>query len=460
MDGIDFVMDLSVRNSSCLSTAPSSGPTQGTEVSNQVSTIVRPIPRPPWSIVWYQNLWSLTTASARFPTPGQSLESENPRHGEVFNSFKEKSGSIGTTNPTPDSNQPLHSPRNERPSNQQQQCKVSTEAHSNDDKGGERKDFTTSSSHAPLYCKVREAQTQYSNRSCTRFSKSECENNDENNELCSSDNEEDEGSSSTHNVVTSSSTSAESVSSLSSSINDNNNGCSTSAMSLQKADLRGNLGPNHNQLHNQHDATSSVVLDIACCDGPVKFKRVSNPNFALTVEHTDVGIASPKHKNNGNGTDPTEYSKDKNKGGQEFTTGYSNNSHAKSSAKSISETTPSTTSLKTYLCIYCNQSFKSLFCYQKHKKRHLNPVSVDITTTTTVSNLVAPRASHHFSGAVNRAPLGGTGSRSTAATRGGSISESTKAKMKDLNVQFFPCKKCGCKFPSYYFVHKHRKICH
>ena len=31
--------------------------------------------------------------------------------------------------------------------------------------------------------------------------------------------------------------------------------------------------------------------------------------------------------------------------------------------------------------------------------------------------------------------------------------------MKDLNVQYFPCKICGAKFPSYYFVHKHKKLC-
>ena len=32
--------------------------------------------------------------------------------------------------------------------------------------------------------------------------------------------------------------------------------------------------------------------------------------------------------------------------------------------------------------------------------------------------------------------------------------------MKDLNVQYFPCKICGAKFPSYYFVHKHKKMWH
>jgi hypothetical protein len=133
----------------------------------------------------------------------------------------------------------------------------------------------------------------------------------------------------------------------------------------------------------------AVIVDIACCDGPVTFERVSNPNFALTVEH------------------------------DELTSTEEQDSMVKESQRHLS--------LKTYVCIYCNQSFKSLFCYQKHKKRHLNPVSVDITATQATYNR---------------------------------CNNERKTKTKDLNVQFFPCKKCGCKFPSYYFVHKHRKVCH
>ena len=36
----------------------------------------------------------------------------------------------------------------------------------------------------------------------------------------------------------------------------------------------------------------------------------------------------------------------------------------------------------------------------------------------------------------------------------------TNTVLKDINVQFFPCKICGAKFPSYYFVHKHKKMWH
>lgn len=128
------------------------------------------------------------------------------------------------------------------------------------------------------------------------------------------------------------------------------------------------------------------ITDVATCDGPVHFQRISNPNFAITVEHREGGY----------------------------------------SGLNLQNSSPAPSS-KTYLCIYCNQSFKSLFCYQKHKKRHLNPVSVDITANDNLE------LTH-------------------------SLSENAM-RTADLNVQFFPCKKCGSKFPSYYFVHKHKKAC-
>lgn len=39
-------------------------------------------------------------------------------------------------------------------------------------------------------------------------------------------------------------------------------------------------------------------------------------------------------------------------------------------------------------------------------------------------------------------------------------SSKREVKLLDMNVQYYPCKTCGSKFPSYYFVHKHRKMCH
>ena len=62
-----------------------------------------------------------------------------------------------------------------------------------------------------------------------------------------------------------------------------------------------------------------------------------------------------------------------------------------------------------------------MFHFQ-HKRRHLNPFMVDYKSTKSVVK--------------------------------------KKAVLKDINVQFFPCKICGAKFPSYYFVHKHKKMWH
>ncbi|XP_022250946.1 cell wall protein AWA1-like [Limulus polyphemus] len=74
-----------------------------------------------------------------------------------------------------------------------------------------------------------------------------------------------------------------------------------------------------------------------------------------------------------------------------------------------------------YHCVYCKHSFRSKYCYEKHKRRHINPVMVEVKVPTD-SDCSVPRP-------------------------------------PDKNVAFYPCKNCGSKFPSYYFVHKHRKHC-
>lgn len=93
-----------------------------------------------------------------------------------------------------------------------------------------------------------------------------------------------------------------------------------------------------------------------------------------------------------------------------------------------------------YKCVFCNHIFKSHYCYQKHKRRHLNPFTVDFTTE---NNPATASTMAQFQ------PKFPTVTATATATT-----------VKDINVQFFPCKICGAKFPSYYFVHKHKKIWH
>lgn len=103
----------------------------------------------------------------------------------------------------------------------------------------------------------------------------------------------------------------------------------------------------------------NIIMDIASCDGPVKFYRVLNENYKYEEER-------------------------------------------KSTLK------------QTFNCEYCNHPFKSKYCYEKHVNRHLNLNLMD---------------------------------------------NKSDDKKNNSSIQYYPCRQCGSKFPSYYFVHKHRKYC-
>ncbi|XP_046682862.1 zinc finger protein 692 [Homalodisca vitripennis] len=117
-----------------------------------------------------------------------------------------------------------------------------------------------------------------------------------------------------------------------------------------------------------------VIVDVACCDGPVRFHRVLNQNYGKSKSSPGAATSAEKSDDG-----------------------------------------------EVYTCQFCDHTFKSHYCYQKHARRHLNPVPVKT-------------------------------SKPKPAKR--------EVRLLDMNVQYYPCKTCGSKFPSYYFVHKHRKLCH
>lgn len=99
-----------------------------------------------------------------------------------------------------------------------------------------------------------------------------------------------------------------------------------------------------------------------------------------------------------------------------------------------------------YNCVYCKHTFKSQYCYQKHAKRHLIPLSLD-SSSAVGSVAVATELSTE-------------GEKDIPGPRYEKPGSKREVKPLDMNVQYYPCKTCGSKFPSYYFVHKHRKMCH
>ncbi|XP_034195655.2 uncharacterized protein LOC117611688 [Osmia lignaria lignaria] len=169
---------------------------------------------------------------------------------------------------------------------------------------------------------------------------------------------------------------------------------------------------------SRNDGTSSgvlsVVYDVACCDGPVKFHRVLNKNYSSSGSNPAL---QPRLQRSCFEPENVSTENDENGGPAEVRP-----------CDPIRSDIDTANTSGSYTCGYCRHTFKSQYCYRKHTKRHLLPTRVNETV-------------------VNRPR------QDTARSR-------REVRLLDLNVQYYPCKICGCKFPSYYFVHKHRKLCH
>lgn len=187
---------------------------------------------------------------------------------------------------------------------------------------------------------------------------------------------------------------------------------------------------------NDMSENEKVIIDIASCDGPVKFRRVLNDAFEKNRKQTSEPSCS------GVLSDMKYQSSMFNSFHQQMIRNIDEQYKQKSSVTSGGEESENSQhSSDVFTCVYCNLTFKSKYCYQKHAKRHLNPLST-----------VAKSDCESSDGE----------SRKNSAKEPTAVSVTGKRDMKplDMNVQYYPCKTCGCKFPSYYFVHKHRKLCH
>lgn len=161
---------------------------------------------------------------------------------------------------------------------------------------------------------------------------------------------------------------------------------------------------NSRLLLNDQQSSPNVVFDVACCDGPVKFYRVLNENYAPPSS----GSAIQRQRT----CVDDDASDENNENGYPNDNAATENNHEDGNGN------------LTYTCSYCKHTFKSRYCYQKHARRHLLPTETNAC-----------------------------GSAQHSGRR-------REVRLLDLNVQYYPCKICGSKFPSYYFVHKHRKLCH
>ncbi|XP_037784414.1 uncharacterized protein LOC119580369 [Penaeus monodon] len=232
--------------------------------------------------------------------------------------------------------------------------------------------------------------------------------------------------------------------------------------------------------------SGTVIIDIAACDGPVFFERVinraykANPLLGHDDSETETEI-NVEELDSEPGSEPTGGEHPKT--GRDIAGDASNSSENSNltnalqldaasgilkSNRAPSPPIPNNQTSRTYHCVYCNHTFKSHYCYQKHMRRHINPITVEVDKLRG-SSLPSPGKSDAMQEASSRSMsvkegrLAGrrAGSMSPYSSNGTvSPAPSEGLKILDLNVQYFPCKTCGSKFPSYYFVHKHRRMCH
>lgn len=175
-------------------------------------------------------------------------------------------------------------------------------------------------------------------------------------------------------------------------------------------------------------AGTSVVIDVACCDGPVKFHRVLNEKYSASSGNNNplpsrVSTPTPRHRSCEE--EPAgRMENDENGRPNEADQQHDSSGHG------------------SFTCSYCKHTFKSQYCYRKHARRHLLPTEPTPDASSPESVVTATAV------ASNNRP-----SDSNVVCK-------REVRLLDLNVQYYPCKICGSKFPSYYFVHKHRKLCH
>lgn len=202
---------------------------------------------------------------------------------------------------------------------------------------------------------------------------------------------------------------------------------------------------------------SKIIIDVASCDGPVRFHRVLNDAYGQT--NTCQQNMSPIEKrHNSNYTNITtsfhqqmaKHIIERNNLIDESENSQDTIQHKDNSNGIINS--------ELFICVYCKHTFKSQYCYQKHAKRHINPLNIDNgscgDTSSSVIELIDGKLSpQHLVKHENISAILQAVSSSSSLTK-------REVRPLDMNVQYYPCKTCGCKFPSYYFVHKHRKLCH
>ncbi|XP_030382432.1 AF4/FMR2 family member 4 [Scaptodrosophila lebanonensis] len=239
-------------------------------------------------------------------------------------------------------------------------------------------------------------------------------------------------------------------------------------------------------------APAKFIIDVASCDGPVRFRRILNTAYGhkpdayeattahLGEQRTQQSVSYSFHQQMAKTISSQQRQQQQQQQQQHQQQQQIHQQQNAEESENSGDATPqqhatiatataataTTTHRKQqqthelYVCIYCKHTFKSQYCYQKHAKRHLNPLSLsEKKSIAAAAILINGQPQPHQ----QQQPLAASSAAMETSTSPSSDTEQLlrrEVRPLDMNVQYYPCKTCGSKFPSYYFVHKHRKLCH
>ncbi|XP_073828421.1 uncharacterized protein [Musca autumnalis] len=271
--------------------------------------------------------------------------------------------------------------------------------------------------------------------------------------------------------------------------NNNNTLSSSSGLQVAKAPIPAS------QLDTSE--ANKVIIDVASCDGPVRFKRILNTAYGHKPETCSISAAGNHHHMNATPGQERSLQSVSLSFHQQMAKTISQQQHLNNAEESEnSETSNGSIGAgggsggtapklgrkiqnEIFVCVYCKHTFKSQYCYQKHAKRHLNPLTLQATCvpppekksimdesgSASSSSSVVNSHEQHSTNLQKIRPFvlrNSSANGPSSSSSSSSTAEFLRREVRplDMNVQYYPCKTCGCKFPSYYFVHKHRKMCH
>lgn len=253
----------------------------------------------------------------------------------------------------------------------------------------------------------------------------------------------------------------------------NSNVCQKVSRRQSTTSLQSIVTEKHKTEEQQTTIDSKTIIDIASCDGPVRFRRVLNNAYGSINQNNNQDDSNVNNVNtrielNGNSNESNDdiiSIEDKQRTNINNSSFHQqmariiierNNMFIKQQSQNGIETTLVGSGDEIYNCAYCKHTFKSQYCYQKHAKRHINPLTIDGSTIVpTTPDRDDKNEKYLESSSPSKIIIVSHSTPTPTPT-------TTKREVRplDMNVQYYPCKTCGSKFPSYYFVHKHRKMCH